>query len=201
MFLTYIKRARSTMNRTEAARELKKMVLFSNLTVSQLVEDIRGGPKVVEQSELGEGGKMLASAEAASKEGATEGEKAEEEENDEDYNEDGMPLLQSLRKTKGKQKEGKAQKEITVKADLELRERLDMYKTFLLFCLQGDTTGMPMGTALVVQRDTSDFVRLGQLGDILGLTPLEVSSVHQDLAEQAFKVQAQVRRRGLLTGG
>lgn len=51
---------------------------------------------------------------------------------------------------------------------------------------------MPMGTALVVQKDTSDFVRLSQLGDILGLTPMQAASVHQSLAEQAFTNQAQV---------
>ncbi|CAI5464387.1 unnamed protein product [Closterium sp. Yama58-4] len=186
VFLTYIKRARGTMSRAEGARELKKMVIFSNLTVSQLLDDIRGktdepAAKPAGSAATGEGSGPAVTAEA---------DKEEEKEAEEEYD-DEMPLLQSMRKTKGKQKEGKAQKEVSVKEDLDLRERLDLYKSFLLFCLQGDTTGMPMGTSLTVQRDTSDFIRLSQLGDILGLTPQEVSSVHQGLAEQAFKVQAQ----------
>jgi len=44
IFLTYVRRARSAMSRTESARELKKMVIFSNLTVSQLLADIKGEP-------------------------------------------------------------------------------------------------------------------------------------------------------------
>ncbi|GJP47634.1 hypothetical protein CLOM_g6814 [Closterium sp. NIES-68] len=184
VFLTYIKRARGTMSRAEGARELKKMVIFSNLTVSQLLDDIRGKtdePAAAASAATGEGSGPAVKAEDG---------KPEEKEAEEGYD-DEMPLLQSMRKTKGQQKEGKAQKEVSVKDDLELRERLDLYKSFLLFCLQGDTTGMPMGTSLTVQRDTSDFIRLSQLGDILGLAPAEVSSVHQGLAEQAFKVQAQ----------
>ncbi|CAI5513105.1 unnamed protein product [Closterium sp. Naga37s-1] len=189
VFLTYIKRARGTMSRAEGARELKKMVIFSNLTVSQLLDDIRGktdelATKPAGSAATGEGSGPAVTAEEGKKE---EEKEAEEEEGYDDE----MPLLQSMKKTKGQQKEGKAQKEVSVKDDLELRERLDLYKSFLLFCLQGDTTGMPMGTSLTVQRDTSDFVRLSQLGDILGLAPPEVSSVHQGLAEQAFKVQAQ----------
>ena len=39
---------------------------------------------------------------------------------------------------------------------------------------------------MVVERDASEFARLSQLGDILGLTPLEVSSVHSQLAEQGL---------------
>ncbi len=45
--------------------------------------------------------------------------------------------------------------------------------------------------AVVVERDASEFARLSQLGDILGLTPLEVSSVHSQLAEQAYRNQVQ----------
>lgn len=44
---------------------------------------------------------------------------------------------------------------------------------------------------MVIERDESEFARLSQLGDILGLTPFDVSGVHQGLAEQAFRNQAQ----------
>lgn len=44
---------------------------------------------------------------------------------------------------------------------------------------------------MVVERDASEFARLSQLGDVLGLSPLEVSSVHSQLAEQAYRNQVQ----------
>lgn len=51
-----------------------------------------------------------------------------------------------------------------------------------------------------LERDESEFARLAQLGDVLGLTQLEVASVHSDLAEQAFKSQVQqVMGEGALT--
>ena len=43
-----------------------------------------------------------------------------------------------------------------------------------------------------VQRDESEFARLAQLGDVLGLSQIDVATVHQGLAEQAFRQQVQV---------
>ena len=45
--------------------------------------------------------------------------------------------------------------------------------------------------AVVVERDSSEFARLSQLGDILGLNPMEINSVHTGLAEQAYRGQVQ----------
>ena len=44
---------------------------------------------------------------------------------------------------------------------------------------------------MVVERDSSEFARLSQLGDLLGLSPLEISGVHSGLAEQAYRAQVQ----------
>ena len=44
---------------------------------------------------------------------------------------------------------------------------------------------------MVVERDASEFARLSQLGDILGLSPIEINSVHTGLAEQAYRSQVQ----------
>ena len=44
---------------------------------------------------------------------------------------------------------------------------------------------------MVVERDASEFARLSQLGDILGLLPIEINSVHTGLAEQAYRSQVQ----------
>lgn len=182
VFITYIKRSRSAGSRVESARELKKMVIFNNLVVTELLADIKGEPSLETSSEEGEKPKVEDS----------EKEKVEEEvEEEEDWEE-----LQTLRKTRPKSDleltGRKPQSEITLKDDLELRERTDLYRIYLLYCLSGETTGMPMGTQIVVKKDTNEFLRLGQLGNLLGLTSKEVAEVHKGLAEQAFRQQAQV---------
>lgn len=147
------------------------MVIFSNLVVSELIADIKGdAPKAVE----------------------TPKEQPKPEELD-----DELEMLQTLKKTKPAAElearmAGKSQSDITLKDDFELKERTEFYRTYLLYCLSGETTGMPMGTQIVTQRDSSEFVRLGQLGTILGLSSKEVAEVHKSLAEQAFRQQAQV---------
>ena len=44
---------------------------------------------------------------------------------------------------------------------------------------------------ITVERDQTEFTRLSQLGDILGLTPMEVGMVHKGLADKAFRNQAE----------
>ena len=80
---------------------------------------------------------------------------------------------------------------MTLREDLELRDRLDIYRNFLLYCMSGDTVALPMGSTVIVERDSSEFARLSQLGDVLGLNPMEVNSVHSGLAEQSFRHQVQ----------
>ena len=48
---------------------------------------------------------------------------------------------------------------------------------------------------MVVERDESEFARLSQLGDILGLNVMEVGQVHKELAEQAFRNQVSSMQR------
>ena len=43
----------------------------------------------------------------------------------------------------------------------------------------------------MVERDSSEFARLSQLGDLLGLSALEIGQVHSQLAEQAYRSQVQ----------
>ena len=84
-----------------------------------------------------------------------------------------------------------AQKEITLRDDLPLPQRQELYRNFLLFCMTGDQVYAPMGSTITIERDSSEFARLSQLGDLLGLNPFEVSEVHRGLAEQAFRANAQ----------
>ena len=83
----------------------------------------------------------------------------------------------------------KSQKEINLAKDLQLRDRQDIYRNFLLYCMSGDTIALPMGSTVVVERDQTEFARLSQLGDVLGLAQFEVAHVHSELAEQAYRQQ------------
>ena len=40
----------------------------------------------------------------------------------------------------------RSQKEITLREDLDVRDRLDIYRNFLLYCMSGDVVALPMGS-------------------------------------------------------
>lgn len=171
MFITYIKRARAAENSKESAKELKKMITFNTLVVTELVNDIKGE-----------------SADVSTEEVVKDVTKTEDEEWD---------LLPTLRKTNPDKelvkKMGKpGQMEITLKDDLPERDRTDLYKTYLLYCLTGDVTKIPFGAQITNKRNDSEYVLLNQLGGILGLSGKEIVDVHRSLAEQAFRQQAEV---------
>ncbi|PON66189.1 Protein TIC [Trema orientale] len=173
IFINYIKRARAAGNRTESAKELKKLIAFNTLVVTELVKDIKGE-----------------SSDTSSEEPVKEEEKQVEE--DEEWE-----SLQTLRKIKPSKelaaKMGKpGQTEITLKDDLPERDRTDLYKTYLLFCLTGEVTRIPFGAQITTKKDDSEYVFLNQLGGILGLETQEIVEVHRSLAEQAFRQQAEV---------
>ncbi|KAF5186744.1 hypothetical protein FRX31_023661 [Thalictrum thalictroides] len=171
MFINYIKLSRAAGSRTETARELKKMIAFNTLVVTELVADIKGEPTDMKVEEPVE---------------QTEVEEEEEWES-----------LQTLRKTRpNKELEAKlgkkSQTEITLKDDLPLRDRTDLYKTYLMYCITGEVTKIPFGAQITTKKDNSEFLLLNQLGAILGLTVTETVEVHRSLAEQAFRQQAEV---------
>lgn len=173
IFVSYIQRARAAGGRTEAARELKKMIAFNNLVVTELVSDIKG----------------------ESPEPTTENEPIEVEAKPvEETDDESWESLQSLRKVKpARLLTGKpGQTEITLKDDLPDRDRTDLYKTYLLYCLTGEVTRVPFGAQITTKKDDSEYVFLKQLGGILGLTDTQIVEVHRSLAEQAFRQQAEV---------
>lgn len=174
IFVIYIKRARAAENRTEAAKELKKLITFNTLVVTELVADIKG-----ESSDT------------------SEEEPIKEEEKQTDEDEEEWESLETLKKiTPSKElaeKMGKpGQTEINLKDDLPERDRTDLYKTYLLYCLTGEVTKIPFGASITTKKDDSEYVLLSQLGGILGLTTKEIVDVHRGLAEQAFRQQAEV---------
>lgn len=174
IFMNYVKRSRAAGNRIEAAKELKKMIAFNSLVVTELVADIKGE-----------------SSDAASEEPIKEEEVQIEEDDDWDS-------LETLRKIKPREKltaklgRRGGQTEITLKDDLPERDRTDLYKTYLLFCLTGEVTKIPFGAQITTKKDDSEYLLLNQLGGILGLTDKEIVEVHRSLAEQAFRQQAEV---------
>jgi hypothetical protein len=90
------------------------------------------------------------------------------------------------------EKSAPGQKDITVTdEDFSKQERLDIYKTYLTYCMTGEVVTLPMGGTIVLERDQSEFARLSQLGDLLDLSQLDVYQVHSGMAEEAFKMQAE----------
>lgn len=234
-FLGFISRSRTQRNKLDGAKELKKLVFFSNICVTPLLEDLQSEEEVKAAADAARAAREAADKktknEAAMKEFAETMAKAKEEadkekaaeEAGESYTpppemkakkaalEEGPPTeedeedrpatLAKSQDAAAARAEGeeigetgatmKSQKEVNLRDDLEIRDRTDIYRNFLLYCMSGDVVALPMGTSVVVERDTSDFARLAQLGDILGLTQFDVASVHQGMAEQSYRHQVQ----------
>lgn len=93
------------------------------------------------------------------------------------------------------EEERKGQKEVTLKDDVSQENRALLYKDYLISTMTGDVVELPVGG--VIRRKssssarTADMGRLQQLADILGMTQMEVVQVQGELAEQAYKAQAQ----------
>ncbi|XAR58860.1 hypothetical protein NMG60_11014426 [Bertholletia excelsa] len=170
ILLTYIQRARAAGNRTESAKELKRMIAFNKLVVTELVADMKGE-----------------SSDTSTKEPIDVEVKQVDEEEEE------WESLQSLKKVRlGELLAKTSQTEINLKEDLPDRERTDIYKTYLLFCDTGEVTRIPFGAQITTKKDDSEYVLLNQLGGILGLTNKEIVEGHRSFAEQAFRQQAEV---------
>lgn len=178
IFVTFIKRSRAAGGATESARELKKMITFNSLVVTKLVADIKG-----ESSDT--------TAEEPPKKEKSQPDEDKEERKPEDDDEWGA--LVSLQKARsGKAKGMPCQTEITLKDDLPDRDRVDLYKTYLLYAITGEVKKIPFGATVTLKKDDSEFDNLNQLGGILGLTDAEIVGVHTNLAEQAFSKEAEV---------
>ncbi|KAH8479977.1 hypothetical protein H0E87_030256 [Populus deltoides] len=178
IFLNFVKQARMAENRTEGAKALRKLIAFNSLVVTELVADIKGE-----------------SSDTPPKEPSKVEDKKIEE--DDEWDDEGWESLETLRKIRPSEevaaKMGKpGQAEINLKDDLSERERTDLYKTYLLYCLTGEVTRIPFGAQITTKKDDSEYLLLNQLGGILGLTVKEIVEVHRSLAEQAFRQQAEV---------
>jgi hypothetical protein len=215
--LKYISTSRMQKDRISAAKEIKKMIFFSNLVLTPVVDDLKTEEEkkaeadaAAQQKEIQEimakAKKEAEKEEAAKKDGEEENETkgffdanptseiSEEVEKEAEKEEEEEPVSAAVEEA------AKGQKDITLAKDMELQDRVDVYRNYLMYCMTGDVITGPMGVQMVAERDESEFGRLSQLGDILGLTQFDVMKVHQDLAEQAFKGQVeQYMTGGVLT--
>ena len=210
-FLIYIKTARTKQNKIEQSKEIRKMVYFNSTVVTPMVSDVTKAAAEDAAKELAE---LLKEAqEAAKKEEEEEKAKAaaeakKEGEESEEKAEEGEEKKEEAvaeKKEEGEEKKEEEKKEEpiakieepTYQKQINLREEMDpvtsqgIYQDYLMFCMQGDTVNAPMGVQITIERDQSEFTRLTQLGDILGLNQMEVGMVHKGLADKAFRAQAE----------
>ena len=216
--LKYISTSRTQKDRISSAKEVKKMIFFSNLVLTPVVGDMKTEEEkqaeldaIAQQKEIQE---IMAKAkeEAEKEKKADSGEAAEEEKPAKSFfdanpttdaaADEPEPAAAEAPKEEKKDEEPAIvyQKEINLGKDMELTDRVDVYRNYLMYAMTGDVITGPMGVQMVAERDEAEFGRLSQLGDILGLTQFDVMKVHQDLAEQAFKGQVeQYMTGGVLT--
>ena len=217
--LKYISTSRTQKDRISSAKEIKKMIFFSNLVLTPVVGDLeteeekqakkdaiaqqkeiqeimaKAKEEAAKEKKAEESGESAVSAEAKSFFDANPTTDAAAEEKDE-------PAAEAPKEEKKEDEEPAVvyQKEINLSKDMELNDRVDVYRNYLLYAMTGDVITGPMGVQMVAERDEAEFGRLSQLGDILGLNQFDVMKVHQDLAEQAFKGQVeQYMTGGVLT--
>jgi len=186
----FIRTSKSIRNKTDAQKEIRKMVFYNQGVLTPLVNDVNKSQAEAAAKELAElmkeateaakkeeAEEKAAAAAAAGEDGVTEAAATTEEEEAE-------PEIMQMPETAH-------QKEITLAADMDVVTRQAMYREYLMFCMTGDQVNAPMGVRINIERDQSEFKRLSQLGDILGLDMMQVGQVHKDLADKAFRAQAE----------
>jgi len=217
-FNGFIRTSKSIRNKTDSMKEIRKMIFYNQAVVTPLVQDVTKAKAEAAAEELA--ALMKEAQEAAAKEEAEEKAKAETEAAA-SAAEDPIDNLRSAAEGQGfaedaaapavaettadaaveeeakpeveviKEEEAPHQKEITLAEDIDGVTRQAMYKDYLMFCMTGDQVNAPMGVRINIERDQSEFKRLSQLGDILGLDMMQVGQVHKDLADKAFRTQAE----------
>ena len=192
----FIRTSKSIRNKTDAQKEIRKMVFYNQGVVTPLVSDLTKSKAEAAAKELAE--LMKEATEAAKKEeeeekaaaAAAAGESEEKKESDEAAAAEEAKTEEEPEVIK-MEEETAHQKEITLAADMDVVTRQAMYREYLMFCMTGDQVNAPMGVRINIERDQSEFKRLSQLGDILGLDMMQVGQVHKDLADKAFRTQAE----------
>ena len=198
-FMNFIKEARVKKNKIEQSKEIRKMVYFNATVVTPMVKDVtqaaaqdaakelaelmKEAQAAAKEEEKKEKEKAKAEAKAAAEVAGEEWVEPEEEEEEEEKKEEEEVVVQDTAPT--------YQKEVNLKSEMDPVSAQGLYQDYLMFCMQGDTVTAPMGVQITLERDQSEFTRLAQLGDILGMNQMEVGMVHKGLADKAFRAQAE----------
>ena len=208
-FNVYIRTSKAIRNRVDSQKEIRKMIFYNQSVVTPLVRDVTKAKAEAAAAELAE---LLKEAQEAAKKEEEEEAKAAAAASAESTDTDSLrgaaegqgfdseekaseaPEVAEAKKEEDvvvQQEEEQYQKEVTLAEDLDVVTRQAMYREYLMFCMTGDQVNAPMGVRINIERDQSEFKRLSQLGDILGLGMMEVGQVHKDLADKAFRNQAE----------
>jgi hypothetical protein len=221
VWLSIVRESRNKASRLDAAKELRNLVLYNSAVVTPLVTSIKGKSQAelaaLELAEIMKEAQAMTDKEDAEPAAiaqyaaAAAGSDAPASEAVIDVSASAAPAAAEAGASSSSEAKvaaavkadavPTAQKEITLRDELPLSQRQELYRSFLLFCMTGDQVYAPMGSTITIERDASEFARLSQLGDVLGMNPFEVSEVHRGLAEQAFRANAQqlLGGDGLLT--
>ncbi|CAA0838115.1 Protein TIC110- chloroplastic [Striga hermonthica] len=171
MFISFIESAEAAKDRDDTAMELKRMIIFNKLVVTPLIADIKGkdSPDTPPQEDL-----------------------KPEQTLDIDEEWKSLASISKVLQSRDAPTFGNPiQKDINLKDDLPERERVDLYKSYLLYCLLGTVNKEQFGQ-IPVEVDDTEYISLNQLGDILGLTDKEIVKAHAGLAEESFRREAEI---------
>ncbi|GIL58607.1 hypothetical protein Vafri_13622 [Volvox africanus] len=203
-FRSYVTQAQREggRDRREFASAIKKLLQFNALMVTPLLERVKGVDAA--KKELAE--MLLKAAEEAKKEEAAEAAAAGTAPAPPEPTEDAVTQVRkAIQANRGEfsEEERKAQKEITLKDDLEAPMRAEIYKNYLMYSMSGEVVELPVGGVIRkksnAQARQAEMTRLQSLADVLGMSGAEVMAAQSDLAEQAYKAQAsEIMRMGPL---
>jgi chromatin remodeling complex protein RSC6 len=197
-FMAYIRVARTKGNKIEQSKEIRKMIYFNQTVVTPMVTDVTKAAAEDAAKELASLLKEATEAARKEEEAEAKGEDAtgddEKEEASAEASKDEVVAEEKSEDAKPddvKVEKETYQKTVTLRSEMDSVASQGIYQDYLMFCMQGDTVTAPMGVQITIERDQSEFTRLAQLGDILGLNQMEVGTVHKGLADKAFRAQAE----------
>lgn len=168
----YISDSRRKKSRVDSVKVIKNMVLFYNAVISPLLKTFRNNkydPPEHSTPEVRVDKEHLLTNSNTEKMDSTEKSQAQD-------------IDTANYRTSN-------QKDLTLSEDLSFEDRCNIYKSYLQFSLTGDVVKLGLGSTLTLERDEEEFIRLGQLCNILGLETSDITSIHRDMAELAFKKQ------------
>jgi hypothetical protein len=171
VLMQFVSAYRNKIKRHDASKELRNMILFSNFVVSPILDDGQGnGEKnLISRSEQKDKHPKVWKIDSFNKK-----------------NEKNISLQESSYQLAYHKIHGK---KLNLIFDLDLKDRLIIYKNYLQYCITGDVVKLGLGSTIVLEKNQKEFAYLKKLGDILGLNNLNIANTHQNIAETAFKMQ------------